>query len=77
MFVRICYVNLFKKYYCVNDKLGFSFPSFLSQGSSSITMGSALRWLSNIAIKYCLMILNYGIEHTFTDIRQSVILSVP
>ena len=86
MFVRICCVSLLKKEYCVNDKLGFwfsacdvtaTFPCSLSQGSSSFTIGSALRWLSNIAIKYRLMILNHGIEHTFTDIRLSVIFSVP
>ena len=86
MFVRIFYVNLSKKEYCVNDKLGFghsacdvtaAFPSSLSQVSSSYTIGSALAWLSNITMKYNLMILNHDIERTITDKRHSVIFSVP
>ena len=75
MFFRIYYVNLFKKEYCVNDKLGFghsacdvtaAFPSSLSQVSSSYTIGSALSWLSNITMNH-LMILNHNIECTITE----------
>ena len=74
------------KEYCVNDELGFghsacdvtaTFPSSLSQVSSSFTIDSALAWLSNITMKYRLMILNHDIERVITDKRQSVIFSVP
>ena len=47
-----------------------------SQGGSSLTIGSAFVWFSNIAMKYLLILFNHDIECTYTtDEGQNLIFT--
>ena len=89
MFIWINYLNLFRMntVFMINWDFGslpvtsqLPFPALWvgkSQWGSSLTIGSALAWLSSIKMKYLLMLFYHDIEHTNTDKRQNVIFSVP